>query len=122
VARHWAGAGPQRNPADADSLVTALQAFGADEAEIARWTEPERTARVDEATEVLAVNEPAVRLFFALTTQWRRDAMGAVTGMDYAAIAPTARLMGIEVEPGVFDGLRDMELEALSVFRERLDA
>ncbi len=44
---------------------------------------------------------------------------GVITGLDYAAIEPTARLLGIDVTPPVFLALRTMEAEALGVFADR---
>lgn len=75
-------------------------------------------ARADDRQEVWQCNWMTVHLFAALGTQWR---VGA-TGLDYAAIAPTARLMGIKLTPARFAGLRVMEaatLEAMAAERER---
>lgn len=73
-----------------------------------------------EACEIWAELLPAVRLFEALMSQWRVGA-GGRTGLDYAAIPATARLVGIKGRAlrEAFDGLRVMEGEALRWFRER---
>lgn len=59
-----------------------------------------------------------VSLFFALATQWRTHAAtGARTGLDYAAIRETARMIAVKVTPALFNDLRIMEaatLEALA--------
>lgn len=45
--------------------------------------------------------------------------MGGLTGLDYAAIPPTARAMRIKLTPERFNGLRVMEGAALSAMAER---
>lgn len=65
----------------------------------------------------------AAVLFLALETQWRTGGMAAAfTGLDYAAIEPTARLAGIALDPRLFLDLRTMEHEALKAFAERARA
>jgi hypothetical protein len=62
----------------------------------------------------------AASLLLALDTQWKTAGMtGVIHGLDYQAIEPTARLLGVEVTPPVFLALRTMEAEALRVFAER---
>lgn len=39
---------------------------------------------------------------------------GAPAGLDYAAVEPTARLMGLAVTPETFGDLRAMERAALA--------
>lgn len=64
-----------------------------------------------------------VSLFLALDTQWRRHPMsGARLGIDYTAIEPTARLMGLEAVPGLLPDLRVMEIAALDVLAARAQA
>jgi hypothetical protein len=53
-------------------------------------------------------------LFLALGTQWRTAGMaGVLTGLDYAAIRPTAELIGVPLTPERFLDLRTMEAEAM---------
>lgn len=63
----------------------------------------------------------ALRLFEAMMSQWRMSGMGGPTGLDYAAIPATARLLGIKggALRRAFDGLRVMEAEALAWFGEQ---
>lgn len=62
---------------------------------------------------------PAVALFFALDTQWRRHPFsGARIGIDYAAVRPTADLAGIDVTPDTLPALRIMETAALGALAE----
>lgn len=62
----------------------------------------------------------AASLLLALDTQWKTAGMaGVITGLDYQAIEPTARLLGVEVTPATFLCLRTLEAEALRVFAER---
>lgn len=59
-------------------------------------------------------------LFVALGTQWRTAGMsGIATGLDYAAIRPTADLIGVTLDERRFLDLRTMEAEAIKVMAER---
>lgn len=80
----------------------------------------------DDRFEVEAVNAPAVRLFMALQTQWRAVSVSSWSrveirrlGLDYAAIEPTARLAGLELDADDFTRLRVMEVEALTAWNEQ---
>lgn len=65
-------------------------------------------------------NWPALQLFVALSTQWRRAGMtGARHGLDYGAIAPTAALVGIETGADLMERLQIMEGEVLRIDGER---
>lgn len=57
-------------------------------------------------------------LFLALGTQWRWGPVGPV-GLDYQAVEPTARMMGIAAGAAEFSDLRLMEAEALKAMGER---
>lgn len=58
----------------------------------------------------------AAVLFLALGTQWKVAGMtGVALGLDYAAIEPTARMLGMDMTPQIFVDLREMEREALQV-------
>jgi len=65
----------------------------------------------------------AVGLFMALATQWRWAGAGLAgafrLGLDYNAVEPTARMLRVELTPTVFNDLRVMETEALSVWSKR---
>lgn len=65
----------------------------------------------------------SVGLFFALATQWRYASAGMAggfrMGLEYQAIEATARMLRVEVTPDIFDDLRLMESEALSVWSRR---
>lgn len=61
-----------------------------------------------------------LRLFCALGTQWRFAGMdGQPTGIDYAAVPPTAAALGIEMTAERFGDLRAMENAALAALREK---
>lgn len=45
--------------------------------------------------------------------------MGGLTGLDYAAIPPTAKAMKIKLTPERFNGLRVMEGAALEAVAEK---
>lgn len=58
-------------------------------------------------------------LFLALGTQWRTaGTTGTPTGLDYAAIRPTAELIEVPLTPARFLDLRTMEAEALATMAE----
>lgn len=61
---------------------------------------------------------PAATLFLSLGTQWRTAGPGFLIGLDYPAIEPTARMLGIELTPGRFLDLRHMEAVALTTMAE----
>lgn len=82
----------------------------------------------DEGFAVHPDNETAVRLFLALATQWRSQSLSTMTraalirtGLDYAAIEPTARMTRLELSADDFGRLRIMEAEALTAWREASD-
>lgn len=75
---------------------------------------------------VFAENVLAVRLFMALSTQWRMTSLSTMssaqliqTGLDYQVVETTARLSGLgEIAPDDFHRLQIMEAEALAAWRE----
>ncbi|MEQ8346150.1 MAG: DUF1799 domain-containing protein [Sneathiellaceae bacterium] len=109
-------------------------------ADLDRHLPPELAARLAEADDPAADSEPADRhgpgedagfrvwaegwpvlqLFLGLSTQWRRAGLtAAATGLDYPAIAPTAALLGIEVDAERFGDLQAMEGAALRAWAEK---
>ena len=108
----WAGAAGYGR----DEVAEDLRVFGAPEDVVAQ------AEAAPAAFPVHPDNWPAVETFLALSTQWRHaGAPGIPTGLDYAAIEPTLRLIGHEPTPGLFAGLRLMEAEALNVFAAKRD-
>ena len=97
-------------PPDAAEVQRAAAAFG-----LALEGVPE-----PQPLDVWADHWPAVRLFGAMQTQWRRD-MAGPTGLDYAALPAVERRLGIRGRRArrAFDYLRVMEAEALRLMRER---
>lgn len=67
-----------------------------------------------EPTPVWAENWEVMEFFMNLATQWNHGFNGP-TGLNYAAIEPTMRLLGIEVENSrdFFLALRELERGAL---------
>lgn len=86
--------------------MAALRELGFDEEDLA-----------DEAVLPYPDNAETALLFEALGTQWRAG-MGGATGLDYGAIRPTARLLGIRVDRERFLELRAMEHAALNAMAE----
>ena len=65
----------------------------------------------------------SIGLFMALDTQWKTAGLAGIrTGLDYGAVEPAARMLGLQMEPQIFVDLRVMEAEALKVQSERLAA
>ncbi|MFL9883117.1 DUF1799 domain-containing protein [Paraburkholderia agricolaris] len=99
-------------------VADALAAFGARHADVASA----RERAPEPAFEVYAENWDAVQVFSALSTQWRMAAFsgfGAArlvhTGLDYSAIEPVYRLIGIgrDRRAAIFQQIRVMEEAAL---------
>lgn len=64
--------------------------------------------------EIAPDEEEAVALFMALDTQWRFHPLAGVrTGLDYAAIGPTASMLGLSMNAGLFADIRLMEGAAM---------
>ncbi|BCW89958.1 hypothetical protein sos41_31260 [Alphaproteobacteria bacterium SO-S41] len=73
----------------------------------------------DDAIEVLAENEDAVRLFLAAGTQWRVAVLphpkGAIlmrTALDYAVLPVVAGALGLTLDADLLDQLQTIEAEA----------
>lgn len=75
----------------------------------------------DECTrpEILPECVDAVMLFRAARTQWRRDADGALLGLEYPGVESAARAMGVEWSRDVFAQVSVLEAEALAISGEK---
>lgn len=73
----------------------------------------------DNAADIWPENLAAVNVFIALSTQWRVGMSGA-TGLDYNAIPPVLRLVGIPRKEwaDTFECVRVMEAEAMKIMGE----
>lgn len=90
-------------------------------AELGVKVTPTAAAEDDQVFEVWDMNWQAVRAFLALSTQWRTAVLSTLArarvvrlGLDYAAIEPTLRLLGMKRPRRIFEQLVLMEDEALS--------
>lgn len=64
-------------------------------------------------------NWPAVRLFLAVETQWRRAGMaGTPTGLDYAVLPAACRALGLRYNARLLARLKIIEAEALRAMAE----
>ncbi len=72
----------------------------------------------DDGDGVWRENEPAVRSFLAVASQWRVSGFGRVTGLDYAGVRAGLAMAGIASSPELFAALRVMEAEAIKALRE----
>lgn len=75
----------------------------------------------EEGTECYPDNWPALQLLRALGTQWRVTERAVVTGLHYECLAGVMDMLQIPhaKRPDTFWALREMELEALTVFNKR---
>lgn len=65
-------------------------------------------------------DEPVIRLFYSMATQWRFDPLsGRRLGIDYSAVPATAQMLGVQMSPDRFHDMRVMEAEALNVLARR---
>lgn len=94
--------------------------MGASAEVVAQIRAEARGSMPDTGFAVHPANETAVRLFLALATQWRCQSLSTMaravvvrTGLDYAAIEPTARMAGLDLVDDDFARLRLLEAEAL---------
>ncbi len=73
-----------------------------------------------EQVSIVPEDRSLVALFFALDTQWHHHPLAGVRmGINYAAITPTAEIMGISMTPAMLFDLRIMESAALSAFARK---
>jgi hypothetical protein len=71
----------------------------------------------DKPVELTSEEADSFALFVALDTQWRFHPMAGIRlGLDYMAIEPTARMLGIEMLPQRLLDIRAMEAAALAEF------
>ncbi|MDP2792556.1 MAG: DUF1799 domain-containing protein [Sulfurisoma sp.] len=68
--------------------------------------------------EVWECNWKTLKLFAALSTQWRIGTNGA-TGLDYCALSVVARVLRVRLSPSRLDGIRAMEGEVLRLMGEK---
>lgn len=109
VARIWAEGRGGSQTAAGDPLTQAAEGELALRGQIA----------VNEI-ELPVEDEPTVKLFYSLSTQWKVDAWsGRRTGIDYSQIRPTAENLGITMSPDRFLDIQRMEAAALNVFAAR---
>lgn len=71
--------------------------------------------------EVWPENWPAVQFFAGLSTQWRSNAAGHLTGLDYAGMEAAARMQAIPRHKwrNLFFSVQVMETAALAVFKSK---
>lgn len=116
LARQWASG--RSKSTETDEFDEECRKFGIDP-QVARWSSDAETG---EAV-IWPDMQPAVALFFAMSTQWRWTGAGMAgafrTGLDYSALEATARAAGLEMTPGLFDDIRTLERECLSVWSRK---
>lgn len=69
---------------------------------------------------VAAENWPALRVFVAMGTQWRRAGMtGIETGLDYAALPAVCGALAVPLDEELLGRVAVLEAAALSAMAER---
>lgn len=82
----------------------------------------ERESGEDETLfEVWQENEPALRAFLALETQWRTGSTGIVLGLRYEGVRAALNMMNVKDQSEIFGNLQVMEQAALEVWRAKHD-
>lgn len=95
---------------DESDVAEEMRALGASDADIEAFHAAEQARSTRDAIEVHEDNLETVLLFDALGSQWRFAGLQAVRiGLDYGAIEPTARMLGVEMTPVRFTEIRLME-------------
>jgi hypothetical protein len=126
AARYWATGGAE-DPIDSEGPLAALAGLGADAATLAE-AKAQLAARAQQAGpaayRVYPENQPAVKVFCALATQWRVLVFPRALlyqGLDYAAVPAVLRLSGVvRAEwPAVFADLQVLEGEAARALNAR---
>lgn len=76
-----------------------------------------------ETFEVWPDNWQAVQFFAGLSTQWKSNAAGHLTGLDYAGMEAAARMQLIPARKwrNLFFSAQVMETAALAVFKSKID-
>lgn len=108
-----------------DRVAADMARMGFGEAAIAQMRAKAASAEPDTGLAIHPENGAAVRLLLALQTQWKVVVLSTMerselrrTGLDYAAIEPTARMSGLEISDDVFLRLRVLESTALNAWAE----
>lgn len=116
LARHWSSG--RSTQSETDEFDDDCRKWGIDP-EALRWGSD---APSDRAV-IWPDMADAVALFFSMSTQWRWTGAGMAgafrTGLDYGALEPTARAAQLEMTPTLFDDIRTLEREALSVWSRK---
>lgn len=116
LARLWASGRSKTD--ETDEFDEDCRRFGIDPA-AARWGDDAPSS----APVIWPDMQDAVALFFSMSTQWRWTGAGMAgafrTGLDYTALEATARAAGLEMTPGLFDDIRTLERECLSVWSRK---
>jgi hypothetical protein len=112
----WAqGATAEKN--DHSQALEDAELMGLPPEAIAELEGLERQEEGDECFDLWDVNEPALRWFLALSTQWRYSPMGEALGLDYHAAETVSRMLGLDAT-ALFGDLRLAERTLLKHWRE----
>lgn len=103
-----------------DSLAQQAAALGLPP-EIAGAMSARVERQAEAECEVMPVNWGAVRVFFAMGTQWRRAGMvGVPVGLDYAALPVACGALSIVLDEPLLARLRVLESAAAEAMIERM--
>lgn len=78
-------------------------------------------AELSERFDVYEENWKPLQFFISLSTQWRRDAMGQISGLDYMGTRSAMDMRGVPryKRRGLFAAVQIMEVAALAYFNEK---
>ena len=118
AARRWATRPGTRSGGarDAGQAREGLIALGVPAEAAARMASVARRA-AEPPFGVWPENWDALRVFLAMSTQWRIGGMAGVpAGLDYGALPMVLRFLRLKPDPDLFDRLQVMEGAALDAF------
>ncbi|OCG28206.1 hypothetical protein A9G11_11930 [Gilliamella sp. wkB108] len=98
------------------TLVTALYTSEPSKEELAAFGLTEDDYE-DEYIEVWQDNLDALRLFSAMSTQWRTS-IGGITGLDYNCLPWVMKMQNIKEDEHIFSDIQLMESEALKIVHQ----
>jgi hypothetical protein len=99
-------------------VVDGMRDAGFSEEQIRRAQE---MSSPEQVCEVFPENWNSVLLLRKTSTQWHRDAMGHITGLDYGAVREVMQLTSIARHRWrrLFSDIQTMEMAALEVFKQK---
>lgn len=119
LAREWAGGASRAVIEDTPDFIAECAMLGINPAQLGG----KRTTAAAEPVIIWPDMADSFALFMSSATQWRYVSAGLSgafpVGLIYEALEPLARMIGVEMTPGVFSDIRTLESAALKVMNKR---